>query len=117
MALRALLSISPGGPETLTLREIDTPELRPGAVRLRVHACAINYPDVLIIDDRYQIKPPRPFAPGGEVAGVVEAVGEGVSGWKAGDRAIALIGYGGLAEQVVIDASRLHALADACRAI
>jgi NADPH:quinone reductase-like Zn-dependent oxidoreductase len=70
-----------------------------------VKACAINYPDVLIIEDKYQFKPPRPFAPGGEVAGVVEAVGEGVSGWSIGDRLIAMIGHGGLAEKVIVPAA------------
>ena len=68
-------------------------------------ACAINYPDVLIIEDKYQFKPPRPFAPGGEIAGVVEAVGEGVAGWSPGDRVIAMIGHGGLAEKVVVGAA------------
>jgi NADPH2:quinone reductase len=115
--MRALLSIRPGDPDTLVLQEVAVPEMRAGTVRLRVEACAINYPDVLIIEDRYQMRPSRPFAPGGEVAGVVEAVAEDVTEWKPGDRAIAVIGYGGLAEQVVIDASRLHPLPDACRAI
>jgi len=114
--MRALLSIRPGGPDTLVLQEVPVPELREGTVRLRVNACAINYPDVLIIEDRYQIKPNRPFAPGGEVAGVVEAVAADVTEWQVGDRAIALIGFGGLAEEVVIDAHRLHRLPDACRA-
>jgi NADPH:quinone reductase-like Zn-dependent oxidoreductase len=72
---------------------------------VRVKACAINYPDVLIIEDRYQFKPPRPFAPGGEVAGVVEAAGEGVTGWNPGDRLIAMIGHGGLAEKVLVSAA------------
>ena len=67
-------------------------------------ACSINYPDVLIIEDKYQFRPQRPFAPGGEVAGIVEAVGEGVTGWKAGDRLIAMIGHGGLAEKVLVPA-------------
>jgi NADPH2:quinone reductase len=114
--MRALLSTEAGGPETLVLRDIAVPEVRTGTVRLRVQACAINYPDVLIIEDRYQVKPPRPFAPGGEVAGVVEAVGEGVAGWQPGDRAIAVIGHGGLAEQVIVEASRLHRLPAECRA-
>jgi NADPH2:quinone reductase len=114
--MRALLSIAPGGPDTLVLREVETPEPGVGRVRLRVLACAINYPDVLIIEDRYQVKPPRPFAPGGEIAGVVEAVGEGVEEWTLGDRAIAVTAYGGLAEQVIVDASRLHPLPKACSA-
>ncbi|HEY0414074.1 MAG TPA: NADPH:quinone oxidoreductase family protein [Allosphingosinicella sp.] len=103
--MRALLSEAPGGPETLALREVPDPVAGPGQLLVRVKACAINYPDVLIIEDRYQFKPPRPFAPGGEVAGVVEAVGEGVEGWSEGDRAIAMIGHGGLAEKVAVNAA------------
>jgi NADPH:quinone reductase len=115
--MRTLLSIAPGGPDSLVLREVETPEPGAGRVRLRVLACAINYPDVLIIEDRYQVKPPRPFAPGGEIAGVVEAVGEGVEEWVPGDRVIAVTAYGGLAEQVVVEASRLHRLPNACSAV
>jgi NADPH:quinone reductase-like Zn-dependent oxidoreductase len=103
--MKALLSRAPGGPETLELSEVDEPVAGPGQLLVRVKACAINYPDVLIIEDRYQFKPQRPFAPGGEIAGVVEAVGEGVSGWSAGDRLIAMIGHGGLAEKVVVQAA------------
>jgi NADPH:quinone reductase-like Zn-dependent oxidoreductase len=77
-----------------------------------VRAAAINYPDVLIIEDKYQFKPPRPFAPGGEIAGEVEAVGEGVTGWKAGDRVIAVTGWGGLAEKLVIPAATAVRLPD-----
>jgi NADPH:quinone reductase-like Zn-dependent oxidoreductase len=103
--MKALLSRAPGGPETLELAELDDPVAGPGQLLVRVKACAINYPDVLIIEDRYQFKPQRPFAPGGEIAGVVEAVGEGVSGWSAGDRLLAMIGHGGLAEKVVVQAA------------
>ena len=103
--MKALLSHEPGGPETLRLTEVDDPAPGPGQLLVRVRACAINYPDVLIIEDKYQFKPPRPFAPGGEVAGIVEAVGEGVSGWAEGDRVIAMIGHGGLAEKVLVPAA------------
>ena len=103
--MKALLSRAPGGPETLELAELDAPVAGPGQLLVRVKACAINYPDVLIIEDKYQFKPQRPFAPGGEIAGVVEAVGEGVTGWSAGDRLIAMIGHGGLSEQVVVQAA------------
>jgi NADPH:quinone reductase-like Zn-dependent oxidoreductase len=103
--MKALLSNQPGGPETLVLTELPDPEAGPGQLLVRVKACAINYPDVLIIEDKYQFKPPRPFAPGGEIAGIVEAVGEGVSGWSAGDRLIAMLGHGGLAEKVVVNAA------------
>ena len=104
--MKALLSHEPGGPETLQVRQIPDPAPGPGELLVRVRACAINYPDVLIIEDKYQLKPPRPFAPGSEIAGEVEAVGEGVSGWSPGDRIIAATGFGGLAEKVVIPAAR-----------
>ena len=104
--MKALLSNSPGGPETLELTDLPDPSPGPGQLLVRVRACAINYPDVLIIEDKYQFKPPRPFAPGGEIAGTVEAVGEGVEGWAEGDRLIAMIGHGGLQEKVVISAGQ-----------
>jgi NADPH:quinone reductase-like Zn-dependent oxidoreductase len=110
--MRALLSKAPGGPETLELAEAADPVAGKGQVVVAVRACAINYPDVLIIEDKYQFKPERPFAPGGEIAGVIESIGEGVSGWSPGDRVIAVIGHGGLAEKVAVDASRLYALPD-----
>lgn len=108
--MRALLSKAPGGPETLELADAPDPVAGPGQVVIAVKACAINYPDVLIIEDRYQFKPPRPFAPGGEVAGMIESVGEGVAGWAVGDRVIAMTGWNGLAEKVAVDAVKLHRL-------
>ena len=111
--MKALLSDAPGGPETLRLAELPDPVAGPGELLVRIHACAINYPDVLIIEDKYQFKPPRPFAPGGEVAGVVEAVGDGVSGWNVGDRLIAYHGSGGLAEKVAVPAAHAFPLPDA----
>lgn len=103
--MRALLSHAPGGPDTLRVDELPDPVPGPGQLLVRVRAAAINYPDVLIIEDRYQMRPPRPFAPGGEVAGEVIAVGEGVTGWHPGERLIAVPGFGGLAEQIVIPAA------------
>jgi NADPH:quinone reductase-like Zn-dependent oxidoreductase len=108
--MRALLSRAPGGPETLELADLPDPPAGRGQVLVAVRACAINYPDVLIIEDRYQVRPQRPFAPGGEIAGVIEQIGEGVEGWAVGDRVIAMIGYGGLAEKVVADVGRLYRL-------
>ena len=110
--MKALLSRVPGGPDTLELAELPDPQPGPGQLLVRVRACAINYPDVLMIEDRYQFKPPRPFAPGGEIAGLVEAVGEGVTGWAEGDRAIAMIGHGGLAEKVLVPAATALKLPD-----
>jgi NADPH:quinone reductase-like Zn-dependent oxidoreductase len=104
--MKALLSRTPGGPETLRLDDVPEPTPGPGELLVRVRACAINFPDVLIIEDKYQLKPQRPFAPGGEIAGEVVAAGEGVSGWSAGDRLIAALGFGGLADQAVVPADR-----------
>jgi len=104
--MRALLSYEPGGPDALRLEEVAAPLVAAGELLVRVRACSINFPDTLIIQDKYQLKPPRPFAPGGEFAGEVMGVGEGVSGWSIGDRLIAATGFGGLAEQVVLPAER-----------
>lgn len=102
--MKALLSVTPGGPDALILSEVPDPRPGPGEILVRVLACAINYPDVLIIEDKYQVKPPRPFAPGTEISGVVEALGDAVTGWTVGDELISIVGYGGLAEKVVISA-------------
>ncbi len=110
--MKALRSHAVGGPETLTLDELESPRPGAGQVRIKVKACAINYPDVLIIRDLYQFKPARPFSPGGELSGVVDAVGDGVSAWKVGDRVIAMMGNGGLAEEVLAPADKLFALPD-----
>jgi NADPH:quinone reductase-like Zn-dependent oxidoreductase len=110
--MRALLSNAPGGPETLVLSEVADPEPGPGELLVRVGACSINYPDALIIEDKYQLKPPRPFAPGSEIAGEVEAVGDGVEGWSAGDRLIAATGYGGLVEKIIVPAKSAFPLPD-----
>ncbi len=96
--MKAVLSKQPGGPETLVIEEVPTPVPGKGQVLVEVRACGVNYPDVLIIQDMYQFKPPRPFSPGGEVAGLVAAVGEGVSHVKPGDRVLASTGNGGMAE-------------------
>ncbi len=103
--MKALLSYETGGPETLRIGEIDKPEPGKGEIVVAVKACAINYPDVIMIIDQYQFKPPRPFAPGGEVSGIVDSVGEGVTDFKAGDRVMASCGHAGLAEYVKVNAS------------
>ena len=110
--MKALLSHAPGGPETLTIDELPNPVAGPGQLLVRVRAAAINFPDVLIIEDKYQFKPPRPFAPGGEISGEVEAVGEGVTGWAIGDRLIAVPGWGGLTEKIAIEAKSAFRLPD-----
>ncbi len=103
--MKAMLSTAPGGPETLQLTQLPDPTPKPGELLVRVHAAGVNFPDTLIIRDLYQMKPPRPFAPGGEIAGEVEAVGEGVSGFATGDRVLALTGYGGFATHLTLKAA------------
>lgn len=110
--MKALLSHQVGGPETLTLDEVDVPQPGPGEVLVDVKACAINFPDTLIIRDLYQFKPERPFAPGGELAGVIAEVGEGVTNFAVGDKVLGGVGNGALAEKVVVSANRLFAIPD-----
>src|SRR5579863_5563081 len=105
--MKAVLSVEVGGPETLVLKDLPDLTPVPGAAVVEVKACGVNYPDVLIIEDRYQFKPARPFSPGGEISGVVKAVGEGVSQVKVGDRVLANAGNGGMAQQMLLEAGRL----------
>src|SRR5262245_35795471 len=106
ITMRALMCEAHGPPETLNLRDVKRPQPCKGEVLIRVHAAGLNFPDSLIIQDKYQIKPPLPFAPGGEAAGVIDAVGEGVTRFKPGDRVAALTSWGSLAEYVVAHADR-----------
>lgn len=105
--MKALLCTQWGLPETLVVQ--DVPDLVPqdGQAVVDVHAAAVNFPDTLIIQNKYQFKPPLPFSPGGECAGVVRAVGAGVKHVKPGDRVIAFTGWGAFAEQVAADARQL----------
>jgi len=105
--MKAIRTHAVGGPETLTLDEIDVPSPGKGEVLVAVKACAINYPDTLMIRDLYQFKPERPYSPGGEIAGVVEAIGEGVEGFAVGDHVMAGIGNGGLVEKAIVPAGRM----------
>jgi len=110
--MKALQSVKPGDGHSLVLAEMADPVPGPGEVRVAVEACGINFPDVLIIEDRYQFKPERPFAPGGEVAGTVDAVGEGVTDLKVGQRVLAGAGWGGLSEKVCVEQEKVFALPD-----
>ena len=108
--MRALLSRAPGGPDTLEIGELPDPAPGDGDVLVAVKACAINYPDVLVIEDKYQFKPPRPFAPGVEIAGVVERVGAAVTGLSPGDRVMGTTSMGGLSEKLVFAPDALFAI-------
>lgn len=111
--MKAMMSHEPGGPETLKFTEVETPEPGPGQVRIAVKAAGVNFPDTLIIRDLYQFKPPRPFAPGGEVAGVVEALGDGVTTLAVGDRVLSGGVNGGFATHFIADATRTNKIPDA----
>jgi NADPH:quinone reductase len=112
-SMKALLSKAVGGPETLVLEDLPSPTAKPGSVVVSVKAVGVNYPDVLIIEDKYQFKPPRPFAPGAELSGVVKEVGEGVTSVKVGDRVLANITCGGMVEELALEAGRLIKIPDA----
>jgi len=105
--VKALLSKEIGGPDTLVLEDVPAPECKPGWAVVDVKAVGVNFPDTLIIEDKYQFKPARPFAPGAEIAGVVRAVGDGVTHIKPGDRVLGNAGWGGMAEQVALSEDRL----------
>ncbi len=113
--MKAVLSRAVGGPDTLNLEEVADPSPRKGEVVIRVAACGVNYPDSLIIEDRYQFKPERPFSPGGEIAGTIEALGEGVTHLKVGQRVLASTGWGGMAEKLAVEARRCCRSPTRCR--
>lgn len=110
--MRAYLSNVPGGPDTLELTEMDTPTPGKKDVIVAVKAAGVNFPDTLIIRDLYQLRPPRPFAPGGEVAGVVEAVGEDVTHLQVGQRVLALPGFGGFVTHLKVPAAQVVPIPD-----
>ena len=102
--MKAVLCKSFGPAENLVLEEVASPEPKKNEILLDVHAAGVNFPDTLIIEGKYQFKPPFPFSPGGEAAGVVAAVGEKITHVQPGDRVMALTGWGSFAEQVVVPA-------------
>lgn len=110
--MRAILSREPGGPEAMVLEDLADPVPGAGEVVLDVKACGVNFLDSLIIRDLYQVKPPRPFSPGGEVSGVISAVGEGVGRIKPGDRVIGSTGWGGMAEKIKVPEARCIPIPD-----
>lgn len=105
--MRALLCTQYGPPDLLELRDTPSPTAGPGEVVVSVKAASINFPDVLIIENRYQFKPPLPFSPGSELAGLVKSVGPGLTGLAPGDRVMAFTTFGAFADEVVLDARRV----------
>jgi NADPH:quinone reductase len=103
--MHAWLCENPIGVEALTWKELPTPEPKAGEVRVAIRAASLNFPDLLIVQNKYQMKPPLPFVPGSEYAGVVDAVGEGVSHLKVGDPVAAFAGTGGFGTHAVVNAA------------
>ncbi len=110
--MKALVCRAFGSIESLTVDDMPDPSPLAGQVAVGVRACGVNFPDVLIVQGKYQFKPPLPFSPGGEVAGFVEAVGAGVEGFHVGDRVVAIAAWGGMAEKVAVDASQVLHMPD-----
>ena len=106
MFMKAVLCKQFGPPESLVVEDLPSPRAGPGEVVVSVKAASLNFPDILIIQNKYQFKPPLPFSPGSELAGVVKEAGEGVR-FRPGDRVIAFTTYGAFAEEVKTEASRL----------
>jgi NADPH2:quinone reductase len=110
--MKAVLCKQFGPPDALVLQDLPSPRPGQGEVVITVKAASLNFPDVLIIQNKYQFKPPLPFSPGSELAGVVKEVGAGVQGWRPGDKVMAFTTYGAFAEEVKTEASRLVPLPD-----
>ncbi len=105
--MKAVVCKQFGPPDSLVVEDLPSPRAGPGEVVLSVRAASVNFPDVLIIQNKYQFKPPLPFSPGSELAGVVKETGAGVEGFKPGDKVIAFTTYGAFAEEVKTEAARL----------
>tara|TARA_B100001250_G_scaffold77325_1_gene63390 strand:+ start:167 stop:1165 length:999 start_codon:yes stop_codon:yes gene_type:complete len=100
--MKALQCVELGGPDKLEVKEVDTPSAIPGHVVIDVKSGSINFPDVLMIQGLYQFQPPLPFTPGGEAAGVISEVGEGVTNFKEGDKVFSMTGLGAFAEKTLV---------------
>lgn len=105
--MKALVCDAFGPPESLRFADVPTPSPGPGEVRIAVRRVAVNFPDLLVVAGKYQLKPAFPFSPGIEVSGVVDAIGEGATGCAPGDRVIGRLGYGGYAEYVCVPTGRV----------
>lgn len=102
--MKAIVCDSYGLPSNLKYIDVPTPNPKADDVLIQIKACSINFPDTLIIQGLYQVKPELPFSPGSDVAGIVQAVGENVKHYKVGDEVVAMVPYGGLAEQITVPA-------------
>jgi NADPH:quinone reductase len=111
--MKAMVATRWGEPSELLYLDVPDPEPGPGQVLVETRAAGCNFPDILMVQGKYQVKPPHPFSPGHEIAGVVRAVGPGVTRVRAGQRVIANLEWGGYAERAVTSAERVHPIPDA----
>lgn len=109
--MQAWLCDNPIGPQALKWTDMPTPDPKPGEVRVAIQAASLNFPDLLIVQNKYQSKPELPFVPGAEFAGIIDAVGEGVVGHKVGDAVASFGGHGGFASHACTRTERLMPLA------
>ena len=110
--MKAILCKEYGPAETLVIEDVPSPEVKGRGVKVRVKAAGLNFPDTLIIENKYQLKPSLPFSPGGEMAGEVIEVGDKVTRFKVGDRVAGLTGYGAFAEEVIVPEQNLLPVPD-----
>jgi NADPH2:quinone reductase len=110
--VKAVLCTQFGPPELLELQDVPSPQPQDGEVVITVKAASVNFPDVLIIENKYQFKPALPFSPGSELAGVVKEVGAGVTHVRPGDRVMAFTIHGAFAEEVRLEARRVLPIPD-----
>lgn len=110
--MRAAVCRAYGPPEVVTVDEVPSPSPGPGEVRVRIAAAAVNFPDVLVVANEYQVRAPAPFVPGSEFAGAVDAVGDGVDGLAIGDRVFGTVFVGAFAEAVTVSAASVTRIPD-----
>ena len=105
--MKAIVCKEFGPPSSLVFEDVEVPELKSSQILVDVHSAGVNFPDTLIIQDKYQVKPPLPFSPGGEISGTISSMGESVKGWNVGDEVIAMVGHGGFREQVIVSSMQI----------
>ncbi len=110
--MKAIISTQIGGPETLELVDLDEPSAGAGEVVIDIDSAALNFFDTLIIEDKYQFKPDRPFSPGAELAGTVGSIGAGVTGFEPGNRVMAYSGWDACREKIALSADRVIPIPD-----
>ena len=101
--MRAVLCTEFGPPEKLVIKDIPVPKPSQKQVRIKIEACGVNFPDTLIIENKYQYKPDLPFSPGGEVAGIIDELGDGVTNYSIGEKVMAMTLFGGFSDYIVYD--------------